>query len=161
MLRRDKPLHRCQSLCWRSIRCDDLSDGQVMDKSAANVGYNLRKLRVQRNLVIRSLAEMSGLSVNTLSLIENGKSSPSVKSLLALSESLQAPITSFFDSPCEQDRVVYVRRDQRPMASLPYGKLENLGANLVINSVEPYMLTLEPHSLSHSQDVVHTGFEFV
>src|SRR4030042_5983285 len=57
-----------------------------------DVGRNLRDLRAEQGLSIRSLAELSGFNVNTLSLIENGKSSPSVSTLLQLSSALTIPI---------------------------------------------------------------------
>ena len=46
-----------------------------------SVGQRLREYRLERGFSIRELAEKSGLAVNTLSLIENQKSSPSVNTL--------------------------------------------------------------------------------
>jgi DNA-binding XRE family transcriptional regulator len=43
-----------------------------------SVGKRLRELRTNSGYSIKTLAEKSGLSVNTLSLIENEKTSPSV-----------------------------------------------------------------------------------
>lgn len=63
-----------------------------------DVGRNLRDLRAERELSIRSLAELSGLNVNTLSMIENGKSSPSVSTLQQLASALTVPITDFFET---------------------------------------------------------------
>ena len=40
-------------------------------ESEINVGKRLQEMRLLRGLSIRSLAEMSGLNFNTLSLIEN------------------------------------------------------------------------------------------
>ena len=62
------------------------------------VGKNLRDLRNRRGLSLRALAERSGLNVNTLSLVENGKSSPSVGTLQQLAQALDAPITTFFET---------------------------------------------------------------
>jgi len=39
-------------------------------------GPSLHELRAEHDLSIRALAEKSGLAINTLSLIENGKTSP-------------------------------------------------------------------------------------
>ncbi|MFN2216518.1 MAG: helix-turn-helix domain-containing protein, partial [Anaerolineales bacterium] len=40
------------------------------------IGERVRMLRKQKGLSIRSLAESCGISVNTLSLIENDRTSP-------------------------------------------------------------------------------------
>ena len=47
------------------------------EKLEESLGNRLRELRRQQGLSLRALAEKSGLSANTLSLIENGKTSPS------------------------------------------------------------------------------------
>lgn len=157
MPRTDYLYRRCKGLRWRQ-NC--FANQLEEDTSATNVGVNLRRMREARNMTIRSLAEISGLSVNTLSLIENGKSSPSVKSLLTLSESLNTPIKSFFNNPKKPERIIYVRNDERPVAFFQNGKLEDLGANTLSNRVEPYVLTLEPYAISEMHDVMHTGYEF-
>ena len=57
---------------------------QTMD-----VGGRLRELRQERDLSMRSLARLSGLSTNALSMIERGRTSPSVSTLYKLSEALE------------------------------------------------------------------------
>ena len=61
------------------------------------VGRNLRDIRTKKGFSLRALAESSGLNANTLSLIENGKISPSVSTLQQLSLALHVPITTFFE----------------------------------------------------------------
>ncbi len=49
------------------------------DAESVDVGSRLRELRELRGISMRSLAEKSGLSANALSMIERGKTSPSVE----------------------------------------------------------------------------------
>ena len=49
----------------------------------------------ERGLSIRTLAERSELNVNTLSLIENSKTSPSVSTLQQIAAALEVPIDGF------------------------------------------------------------------
>src|SRR4030066_1937087 len=72
-----------------------------------DVGRNLRDMRAERELSIRSLAELSGLNVNTLSMIENGKSSPSVSTLQQLASALEVPITAFFENDVPKNNISY------------------------------------------------------
>src|SRR3990172_6944514 len=65
-------------------------------EAAIDVGARLRILRAVAGLSIRTLAFKSGLNVNTLSLIENGKTSPSVSTLQQLAGALGVPVTEFF-----------------------------------------------------------------
>ncbi len=59
----------------------NISDPTINDKTTPAevlVGRKLRELRNRNGLSLRALADRSGLNINTLSLVENGKSSPSV-----------------------------------------------------------------------------------
>lgn len=67
------------------------------EKLETSLGNRLRELRRQQGLSLRALAEKSGLSANTLSLIENGKTSPSVATLQQIALALNIPITAFFE----------------------------------------------------------------
>lgn len=127
-----------------------------------DVGRCMRAIREARGFSIRALAEKSGLAVNTLSLIENGKSSPSVSTLQRLAATLEVPITAFFEtsSPPEQG-IVYLKEAKRPGASFDHGILEDLGVGLAEHIVEPFVVTLEPHASSGEGTIVHKGIEFV
>jgi transcriptional regulator with XRE-family HTH domain len=126
-----------------------------------NVGHGLRRLRSKRDLSIRALAEKSGLAVNTLSLIENGKTSPSCSTLQQIATALGVPITAFFETEPPQNMVVHVRACQRSHAAFTHGTLKDLGAGLRNRVVEPFIVTLEPNAGSGATSIVHTGHEFV
>lgn len=128
---------------------------------AANVSQRLRELRTQRRLSLRALAERSGLSVNTLSLIENDKSSPSVATLQQAATALGVPISAFFATSADVERVVHQRSGQRGGISFARGLLHDLGAGMARRGLEPLLLELEPQGGSGRTPVVHTGREFV
>lgn len=126
-----------------------------------NVGRCLRKLREECDISIRALAEKSGLAVNTLSLIENGKTSPSVSTLQQIAAALGVPITAFFETDLPQSSVIHVRACQRSHAAFTHGTLDDLGVGLKSRAVEPFVVTLEPNTGSGANSIVHTGHEFV
>ena len=126
-----------------------------------NVGQRMRELRLERGLSIRSLAERSGLNVNTFSLIENSKTSPSVSTLQQIAAALEVPITAFFQTNASKSSIAYITAQHRPRAAFAHGTLADLGAGLTNRAVEPFLVTLEPSTGSGPQPIVHTGFEFV
>jgi transcriptional regulator with XRE-family HTH domain len=126
-----------------------------------NVGRALRALCVKRGLSIRALAEKSGLAVNTLSLIQNDKSSPSVSTLQQLASALEVPITAFFENGSPKSRVAYIKASQRLGAAFAHGTLEDLGGGLPDRTVEPFVVTMKPNANSGVHPIVHTGHEFV
>ncbi len=85
------------------------------------VGQRLHELRATRRLSLRALAEQSGLNVNTLSLIENQRTSPSVSTLQQLAQTLQVPITAFFETDHGDKKVVHQKSGERPRAAFMHG----------------------------------------
>jgi transcriptional regulator with XRE-family HTH domain len=130
-------------------------------QNEVNVGHRLRELRNERGLSIRSLAEQSGLNVNTLSLIENGKTSPSVSTLQQIAAALRTPISVFFESPTIPQPVVYQEASGRQAVGFTHGTLADMGLGFTRPGMDPFVVTLEPHSHSGDTPIVHTGIEFV
>jgi transcriptional regulator with XRE-family HTH domain len=126
-----------------------------------DVGGHLREIRTRHGLSIRALAEASGLNVNTLSLIENGKTSPSVSTLQLLAMALGSPITAFFESGSPQKRIAFQKAGQRRQAVFSHGTLEDLGAGLTLRGGQPLLVALEPDADSGPTPIVHTGHELV
>jgi transcriptional regulator with XRE-family HTH domain len=129
--------------------------------SMVNVGQRLRELRSRKRLSLRALAEKSGLNANTLSLIENDKSSPSVATLQQAAAALGVPITAFFETSADTQRVVYHQAGQPIGMPFTRGQLHDLGAGMVRRGIEPLLLDLEPQGGSGRTPIVHTGREFV
>ncbi len=128
---------------------------------SGHVGRQLRAMRKARRLSIRSLAEMSGLSVNTLSLIENGKTSPSVNTLFQLGRSLNVPVASFFEIE-RQDKVVYQKAGERRQIVFAQGQLESLGGEgMPRMGSEPFVTSLEPNASSGAEPIVYPGRQFI
>lgn len=129
--------------------------------SSVNVGQRLRILRAGQGLSIRALAEKSQLNVNTLSMIENGKTSPSVATLQQLAFALETPITAFFESGIPKNKIAYHTASQRQKVAFAHGTLEDLGAGMISRGAEPFLVALDPHAESGPDPIVHTGREFV
>ncbi len=126
-----------------------------------DVGKRIRQLRRKSELSLRALAELSGLNVNTLSLIENNKASPSVSTLQQIALALQVPIAAFFETDMPKKSLVFQKAGQRPRADFSYGMLEDLGEGLTLHGGQPLLVGLEPGADSGPTPIVHTGFEFV
>ncbi len=137
------------------------SDTKKPTPTETHVGYKIREIRNRKGLSLRGLADISGLNINTLSLVENGKTSPSVSTLQQLATALEVPIVTFFESDPVEKQIVFTSADQRPSVSFGSTIMENLGKDLSSNSVQPFIVTLQPGKGSGSQPIIHTGHEFV
>ncbi len=126
-----------------------------------DVATRLRELREERRLSMRTLASRSGLSANALSMIERGRSSPSVSTLYKLAEALGVPITAFFGPPSSRNQTVFIKADERKRVPFQRGVWEGLGGEQFSGRVEPFLITLESGAGSGLHDIIHTGHEFV
>jgi len=133
------------------------------DKEAisVDVGGRLRELRQERGMSMRALARASGLSANALSMIERGRTSPSVSTLYKLADAMGIPITAFFRQDPPRQDVVFRKAGERTRVPFMRGLWEGLGGESFIGRVEPFMLTLESGASSGPFGIVHTGHEFV
>jgi transcriptional regulator with XRE-family HTH domain len=128
---------------------------------SVDVGSRLRQLREEQHISMRGLAKKSGLSANALSMIERGKTSPSVSTLYKLSDALGVPITEFFNQQLERQKIVFLKADERTHISFVRGNLEGLGGELFVGKVSPFLVTLENGASSGPTQMSHTGHEFV
>jgi transcriptional regulator with XRE-family HTH domain len=134
----------------------EIAEGMTID-----VGTRLRDLRIERGKSMRALARASGLSTNALSMIERGKTSPSVSTLYKIADALEVPITAFFRLEPPRQDVVFVRSQDRKRINLSMGMWEGLGGELFVGHVEPFMITLSSGASSGPFGMLHSGHEFV
>lgn len=125
------------------------------------LGKRMRILRRNQGFSLKSLADRSGLNINTLSLIENGKTSPSVSTLQQLATALEIPIIRFFETEPVEKQIVFCSAGERPQVHFGNTMMEHLGKNLKDNAIQPFIVTMEPGKGSGEQSIVHTGHEFV
>jgi transcriptional regulator with XRE-family HTH domain len=135
---------------------DLVTEGLTID-----VGTRLRELRIARGKSMRALARSSGLSTNALSMIERGRTSPSVSTLYKIAEALEVPITAFFRLEPPRQDVVFRKATERNRVLLSRGVWEGLGGESFIGHVEPFMVTLQSGASSGPFGMLHSGHEFV
>lgn len=131
------------------------------EAASVDVGSRLKELREARTISMRTLATKSGLSANALSMIERGKTSPSVSTLYKLADAMGISITAFFERESEKKQIVFLKSDERTRMSFTRGVFEALGGEQFAGRVEPFMLTMDSGATSGPHTMSHTGHEFV
>jgi len=75
------------------------------------LGVKIREIRNQRGWTLQMLEGKSKIDINTLSMIENGKTSPSIYILQRLAKALGVPIVEFFESVEPTKPIVFTAHD--------------------------------------------------
>lgn len=131
-----------------------------METESNNLGNRLKKIRGERGLSQRELAERAGISANAISLIERNENSPSVSTLQSLAAALSVKISYFFEEE-QPGEVLFVSAGQRPELKSDGVRIESVGGKLLNQEMEPFLVHLEPGAGSGRQLVIHSGHELV
>jgi transcriptional regulator with XRE-family HTH domain len=132
-----------------------------MNQESPDVGGRVRALRAKRGLSLRKLSELCGLSINAISLIERGETSPTVSSLYLIANALSVRITEFFPAT-DETSAVFVPRESRLATTIGSVTMASLGYGLSHQQLEPFIVTLSGSGASEeSEAIIHPGQEFV
>jgi transcriptional regulator with XRE-family HTH domain len=116
----------------------------MADPRIANLGAILRSRRREKHLSLRDLHELTGVSVNTLSRVENGNV-PDLKNFRLIVEWLELPAERFLERAGEASTPEVIARHLRADRRLP-----EAAARQIVEMVEEMYHTLvsEQPSLS-------------
>ncbi|WP_371366000.1 HTH-type transcriptional regulator PuuR [Sporomusa rhizae] len=124
------------------------------------IGEKIGALRKSKGLTLKTMSDHCGLSISFLSQIENGSSSLAITSLKKIADTLNVPITYFFDS--HENYNYYIPLENQKKWSIEGSPFEyvRLAGNFPETTLEPLLMTLPPHS-TLGQVFNHPGEEFV
>jgi transcriptional regulator with XRE-family HTH domain len=127
---------------------------------AQSVGERLRILRSERDLSQRALAQLAGISTNSVGLIERDEISPSVATLQNLATALHVRVSYFFEDESEQS-VLHIKSGQRSCVDSQGVCIESIGSRIPSQEIEPFLIHLASHTGSGERQVIHAGHEVV
>jgi transcriptional regulator with XRE-family HTH domain len=125
------------------------------------LGVKIREIRNKREWTLKTLEEKSKVNINTLCMIENGKTSPSVYTLQRLARAFDVSIVDFFETVEISKPIIFTAHDHRPQADCCQALIHNLGKGLNNCPLEPFIVTMEKNANSGGRTLIHSGFEFV
>ncbi len=127
------------------------------------VGQQVRDLRRAKHMSLKQLSEAAGLSIGLLSQIERGTSSPSLRSLQAISGAVGVSPLWFFNDgtvPPREERDVIVRRGAGRKLDLPHKKLKKeLLTPDLSGALQMLLVNIEPGGSTGGESYSHPGEE--
>ncbi|MFO1068102.1 MAG: XRE family transcriptional regulator [Geminicoccaceae bacterium] len=142
-----------------------------MTTSKARLGKALRAIRNQRQLTLADVSARTGVSVSTLSKVENGQLSLTYDKLVQLSEGLQVDITALFSAepqveagpaPAVSARRSVNRRREGMIVATPNYDYRYLCTDLAHKAMVPILITIRARSIiEFSAMSSHAGEEFI
>ena len=130
------------------------------DDTLLSLGTTLRDLRRKRALTLQELATETGLSASMLSMVERGRASPSIGTLVALASALGVHMSSLF----ERDGAVVAepvhRLADQPVIETPEGVSRRLAVVDNEKNVEVVVNEYPPGTASAAKPLHHAGHEY-
>jgi transcriptional regulator with XRE-family HTH domain len=136
---------------------------QITDPMAAalvTIGARIRKGRLARSMTLQDLADSSGVSPSMLSLVERGRASPSIGSLIVIADALGVAMSDLIVTESKPKENVVVRpADQRVIETAQHVVRRLLredrtrGVSIAINEYAP-------NTGSTPTPLSHAGYEF-
>ena len=125
---------------------------------ATDIGSKLRQRRKALGLTMEAVATHAGVTIGFISQVERNITSPSLSSLTAMAESLNAHVADFFDPPPKPEETS--RAEMREIYSSPGGgfEYERLSTSFQGSTLNGLMVHHPPGFVI--DEMVHEGEEF-
>ena len=131
-----------------------------MNQTLAAIGVRIRGARIARSMTLQALADVSGLSPSMLSLVERGRASPSIGSLIVIASALGVGMSDLIvDDSSTAENAVVRQADQRVIETAQHvvrRLLREDRARAVSVAINEYA----PKTGSAPAPLSHAGFEY-
>jgi len=108
------------------------------------IGSLLKKLRLKNNYTLNDVAKKLNITASLLSQVENGKISPSLKSLETLAEFYDINLSEFFKQIEQKDYIVVKINEAERIIAKSGSVVTLLASKLENNVIETYSIELKP-----------------
>lgn len=141
-------------------RTNETTTGNEHAEMIAALGASVRTMRKRRGMTLEDLASLTGVSSSMISLVERGKSSPSIGTLLAIASGIGVPVGELFPNLPVLENHIVTRLDEQPIVEKNPGYSRRLLRLDRPNQTEFSMLTFAPGAFNHKGPSGHRGHEY-
>ncbi len=143
---------------------DHLELGGDLAKTTATtlaaIGVRIREQRLTRNLTLQALADLAGISPSMLSLVERGRASPSIGSLIVIAGALRMTMADLVAAESEPEERMVVRADEGPIVATARHVVRRLLRDDRSRGISVALNEYAPHTGSAERPISHEGFEY-
>ncbi len=131
-------------------------------KETFRCGAKLRQVRERRGFTLKQVAQQADISESLVSQIERNKVSPSVETLLALSDILDVNLEYLFEGYRQEVAVRVTKAKARRKITedeVVYEEISKPTAADGLHALEAYIITIPPKGNTHRGSYGHPGRE--
>ncbi len=121
-----------------------------MDPGIDTIARRIRRIRLQGRFTMEAVADRTGFTKSYISMIESGKKSPPIATLIKIAKALGVDVAAFFEQKKPGDRFHLVKREEREVVvrdGTQFGyRYEAIASTKRRKRMEPFVITLPPES---------------
>lgn len=130
-----------------------------MDKEI-NVGAIIKRIRIEKGLLLKDVAEKCEISSSMLSQIEKGNANPSLNTIKSIAQALEIPLFKFFIEPEKEDITINIlKRGERKIINTKKIRYELLSPEGSTNIECMKMFFTEKGAETSIEPMAHKGEE--
>lgn len=130
-----------------------------MDKEI-NVGATIKKIRIEKGLLLKDVAKKCKISSSMLSQIEKGNANPSLNTVKAIAQTLEIPLFKFFiEAEKEEININILKKENRKIINTKKIRYELLSPEGSTNIEYMKMVFTEKNAESSKEPMAHKGEE--
>lgn len=144
-------------------RGKDIASDAVEETSnafVAAIGNRLRILRHERRMTLLELAAITDLSPSTLSLVERGRTMPSIHSIIVIANALNVTISDLVSKDHSDEERIVVRANDQPFVNTAQSVIRRVLREDRSRGISLAIDEYEPHAGSSLKSGDHSGFEY-
>jgi len=140
----------------------ELSDevAETTASTLAAIGGRIRELRQLRGLTLQALADASGLSTSMLSLVERGRASPSIGSLIVIASARGVTMSDLLVQGADAEEKIVVRAAEARVVETAEHVVRRLLREDRSRGISVAVNEYAPHTGSTEHPISHDGFEY-
>jgi transcriptional regulator with XRE-family HTH domain len=124
------------------------------------IGARIRNRRVAQTLTLQELGEMTGLSASMLSLVERGKTSPSIGTLVSIASALNVHMSDLVSDDGQGEPDPVSRSADQAVFKTPSGVLRRVLRDDRQRGIEVAINEYTPGGASADWALRHDGYEY-
>ncbi|TCR60792.1 cupin domain-containing protein [Bosea sp. BK604] len=126
----------------------------------AAIGVRIREVRLGRDMTLQALADACGLSPSMLSLVERGRASPSIGSLIVIANALGVQMSDFIVDQVVDDEKLVVRSSEQRTIETAAHVIRRLIREDKARGISIALNEYAPHTGATEKPIKHDGFEY-
>jgi transcriptional regulator with XRE-family HTH domain len=134
--------------------------GNLAANALLAIGSRVRQLRNERGLTLQALADMTGLSASLLSLVERGKTSPSIGTLVSIAHAFDVHMTDLMPGAPSAPELPVLRHDEQRVYATPEGVNRRILRDDRVRGLEVALNEYGPGGRSADSLLHHNGYEY-